>query len=325
MKQTIDQGPTPAGTTIPVCNYEGSNYRTDFWEGQGREYEDGVERVALRALLPEVETHSDTPTLRQLLRSGPSSERAFIGAGNLASLQPQPRAAQETQFGQSAEASNIASLQPRRLIELGAGYGRLADLYSGFQQVVLTDRAFTQVQQARQRLGSDPRFGFVVADIYALPFREGAADQVVSIRMLHHLVDVPQAFAEIARVVTAGGSYITEFASKRHLKAIVRHALGGQREDPFSTAPHEFVALNFDFHPDWMEQQLRKVGLTVDARRAVSHFRVGVLKRTVPVGLLVGADRALQRIGGLWPWTPSIFVRARKKGKAELRQDHRSG
>jgi ubiquinone/menaquinone biosynthesis C-methylase UbiE len=238
-----------------VCNYEGSTYRTDFWEGQGREYEDRVERVALKALLP---------------------------------------------------------LSGQRLVELGAGYGRLADLYGGFGQVVLTDRAFTQVRQARQRLGNDKRFGFVVADVYALPFRDGTADQVVSVRLLHHLVDVPRAFAEIARVVSSGGCYITEFASKRHLKAIVRHALGMQREDPFSTAPHEFVELNFDFHPRWMEEMLRRVGFLVEARRAVSHFRVGLLKRAVPVGLLAGADRALQRVGGLWPWTPSIFVRARK-------------
>jgi ubiquinone/menaquinone biosynthesis C-methylase UbiE len=276
VKQSPDTTPTLAATPIPVCNYEGSNYRTDFWEGQGREYEDGVERVALRALLPAT---------RQ-------------------------RAASRDAYG-DAEGKEPSAGQ--RLIELGAGYGRLADLYGAFQAVVLTDRAFTQVQQARQRLGSDPRFGFVVADIYALPFRDGAADQIVSVRMLHHLVDVPRAFAEIARVVTAGGCYITEFASKRHLKAIVRYALRMQSEDPFSTAPHEFVLLNFDFHPGWMEQMLRQVGLTVDARRSVSHFRVGLLKRTVPVALLVGVDRALQRIGGLWPWTPSIFVRARKR------------
>src|SRR5215470_18743770 len=36
-----------------VCDYEGSTYRTDFWEGKGREYEDAVERVALRTLLPK--------------------------------------------------------------------------------------------------------------------------------------------------------------------------------------------------------------------------------------------------------------------------------
>lgn len=35
-----------------ICDYEGSRYRYDFWEGQGREYEDLVERIAIRALLP---------------------------------------------------------------------------------------------------------------------------------------------------------------------------------------------------------------------------------------------------------------------------------
>jgi SAM-dependent methyltransferase len=34
------------------CDYEGSDYRTAFWEGQGREYEDLAERFALRRLLP---------------------------------------------------------------------------------------------------------------------------------------------------------------------------------------------------------------------------------------------------------------------------------
>ncbi|NLV74513.1 MAG: class I SAM-dependent methyltransferase [Chloroflexi bacterium] len=36
----------------PICDYENSSYRTDFWEGQGRDYEDQVERIALKRLLP---------------------------------------------------------------------------------------------------------------------------------------------------------------------------------------------------------------------------------------------------------------------------------
>lgn len=36
----------------PIIDYEGSRYRTEFWEGQGREYEDLVERAAIRRLLP---------------------------------------------------------------------------------------------------------------------------------------------------------------------------------------------------------------------------------------------------------------------------------
>jgi ubiquinone/menaquinone biosynthesis C-methylase UbiE len=36
----------------PVCNYEGSDYQTSFWELGGREYEDQVEAIALKRLLP---------------------------------------------------------------------------------------------------------------------------------------------------------------------------------------------------------------------------------------------------------------------------------
>jgi len=36
----------------PVCSYEGSDYQTSFWDQGGRSYEDQVEAVALRRLLP---------------------------------------------------------------------------------------------------------------------------------------------------------------------------------------------------------------------------------------------------------------------------------
>jgi SAM-dependent methyltransferase len=52
----------------PICDYEGSAYRTEFW-GQGREYEDAVERVALRRLLP--------PTGRRLIDIGGGYGRLF--------------------------------------------------------------------------------------------------------------------------------------------------------------------------------------------------------------------------------------------------------
>ncbi|MBI9050272.1 MAG: class I SAM-dependent methyltransferase [Anaerolineaceae bacterium] len=39
--------------TPPICNYEGSDYQTSFWEKGGRAYEDAVEEKALKKLLPE--------------------------------------------------------------------------------------------------------------------------------------------------------------------------------------------------------------------------------------------------------------------------------
>src|SRR5512136_450933 len=37
----------------PVCDYEGSDYQTRFWERGGREYEDRCESIALKHLLPK--------------------------------------------------------------------------------------------------------------------------------------------------------------------------------------------------------------------------------------------------------------------------------
>lgn len=42
----------PAERRPPVCDYEGSDYQTRFWEKGGREYEDLCEAIALRRLLP---------------------------------------------------------------------------------------------------------------------------------------------------------------------------------------------------------------------------------------------------------------------------------
>ncbi|MEN6410102.1 MAG: class I SAM-dependent methyltransferase [Anaerolineaceae bacterium] len=53
--------------TPPVCNYEGSDYQTSFWDQGGRAYEDAVEAVALRRLLP--------PTGKLMLELGAGAGR----------------------------------------------------------------------------------------------------------------------------------------------------------------------------------------------------------------------------------------------------------
>src|SRR5215216_3839566 len=40
-------------TTPPVCDYEGSDYQTSFWDKGGRQYEDRTEAIALKRLLPK--------------------------------------------------------------------------------------------------------------------------------------------------------------------------------------------------------------------------------------------------------------------------------
>jgi ubiquinone/menaquinone biosynthesis C-methylase UbiE len=243
--------------TRPICDYEGSAYRTEFW-GQGRAYEDGAERVALRHLLPP--------------------------AG-------------------------------RRLIEIGAGYGRLADLYGGYDEVVLFDYALSQLRQAQALWGAAgpggrPRYVYVAGDFYKLPFAPGLFDTLTAVRTIHHAADAPALLQGVARILAPGGAFVLEFANKRNVKAILRYLVRRQDWSPFAWEPVEFVELNLNFHPAWMWERLAEVGLQVQELRTVSHFRLGLLKRLVPTGLLVSLDRLFQPTGALFQLTPSVFVRA---------------
>jgi SAM-dependent methyltransferase len=202
----------------------------------------------------------------------------------------------------------------RRLVEFGAAFGRLADLYDGYQQVLLLDYSRSLLRQAQARLGVGGRFVYVAANLYQLPLAAGVVDTAVMVRVMHHLADVPAALAQIRRVVAPGGAFVAEYASKRHLKSIARHALRRQDWSPYDPAPYEFVPLNFDFHPTWMSEQLQVAGFRIERELAVSHFRLPLLKRLVPANALAAADGAVQGVGALWKLTPSVFARCAAPG-----------
>lgn len=238
-------------TTPPICDYEGSTYRSDFWDGQGRDYEDGAERVAINRLLP------------------------FEGG--------------------------------HRLLEIGAGYGRLTNMYHAYEQVVVMDYSLTQVQQAQAYLGRHQRFVYVVADVYNLPFKAGVFDTVTLIRVIHHLRDVYRAFGETRRVLAPKGTFLLEHANKRNLKAMLRHTIGQQDWSPYDREPHEFVELNIDFHPDYILDMLRATDFEILRRLPVSYLRLGVLKANVPTDALVWLDGLLQH--SALNYAPSLFLR----------------
>src|SRR5690606_35960443 len=143
-----------------VCDYEGSDYRTRFWEGQGPGYEDQVERLALRRLMPPA---GDT------------------------------------------------------LLEVGAGFGRLADEYRGYRRVVLLDYSRSLLRESPLVLvpaGDHNRdFLFVAANWYRMPFLAGLIETLVQVRTLHHAADVPALFTQLAPIGRPDRHYILEFAT----------------------------------------------------------------------------------------------------------------
>ncbi|MFN8459378.1 MAG: class I SAM-dependent methyltransferase [Anaerolineae bacterium] len=189
----------------------------------------------------------------------------------------------------------------------------MADLYTGYPQVVLTDYARSQLEEAQRYLGSSGRYIYVVADIYRLPFAANAFDVLTMVRVMHHLADVPTALHQLHRVLTPQGTAVIEYASKLNLKAIARWLLRRQQWNPFDYKPHEFVELNFNFHPAWMRQQFQTAGFQINRTRSVSHYRINLLKRLLPTSWLVALDSLAQPSGNWWQFTPSLFVQAQAK------------
>ena len=245
-----------------ICDYGDSSYRRDFWEGQGRDYEDAVERRLLRRLLP----------------SG-----------------------------------------GRRLLEIGAGFGRLTGEYHRYQQIVLLDYSLEQLQYARERFG-DAGFLYIAADAYRMPFRAGAFDAATMIRVIHHFENVPAVLQQIRAVLASGGRFVLEFANKRHLKSMIRHLFGRNAWNPYTLEPVEFVELNYDFHPEYMLQQVTNGGFAVRRTVPVSWFRLGLLKRSLPTGLLASLDGLLQRCP--LSVSPSVFLDLQRQGGAALCAPH---
>ena len=220
-------------------------------------------------------------------------------------------------YEDETEAIAIRRMLPtsgKLMLELGAGAGRNTSRYKGYERIVLLDYSTTQLAQAKERLGSGKRYVYVAADVYKLPFVDGLFDGATMIRVLHHMADAPKALASIRQVLQPKAIFLLEYANKLNLKAILRHFLGRQDWNPFDPAPVEFIELNFNFHPAEVRKWLRNIGYAIQRQITVSHFRVGWLKRNVPLKLLVTLDSLFQYTGAFWQFTPSVFVRAQANG-----------
>ncbi len=214
-----------------------------------------------------------------------------------------------------AERAVLKDLLPKsgkRMLELGAGAGRLTNEFHMFDEVVLMDYSFTQMQQARARLGdANGRYKFVAADVYSLPFAAGLFDAAQMVRVIHHLEEPDAPMAQIRSVLQPNSTFILEFANKQNLKAMLRYAFGKQDWSPYTLEQVEFVEMNFDFHPKSVKALLKDAAFDVKTIRPVSHFRFGPLKRNLPTGLLVNLDYAISSTtGNMFQVSPSVFVQS---------------
>ena len=209
-----------------------------------------------------------------------------------------------------------AFLPPRgeRLLEAGAGFGRLAGEYAGYAEVVLLDASEVHVAEARLATAGNAAIRVESGDVLALPAPDGYFDAAVMVRVLHHFADPEPVLRELGRVVRPGGVLVLEYANKRNLKAIARRLLGRQSWSAFAPGSVAYRPFHHDHSPVSVKRALERSGFEVERMRAVSLFRLAALSRVSP-GLLARLEGGLQEpLGSITPG-PSVFVLARRTSR----------
>lgn len=234
-----------------------------------------------------------------------------------------------TQYWNNRDYENAAEqvairrlLQGRRFAkaaDVGGGFGRLALLLREYaDRVTLAEPSQTQLDAAEKFLeGTDVIKARQQAD--ALQFEDGELDLITMVRVMHHIPEPTEEFAEIARVLAPGGTAIIEVANYGHFKNRRAFKKAGKAlpKEPVSirtVAADQPDAIAFVNHNiDTVVSQLAAAGLVLERKLSVSNLRSQRLKRIVPTKALVAVERVLQKPLAASDFGPSIFLELRKR------------
>lgn len=205
--------------------------------------------------------------------------------------------------------------------DIGGGFGRLTRHLARFcQHVTLIEPATKARTGARKFLRDLPQVAITAGSAHKTGLPAASQDLVLLVRVAHHLPDLAPAIAEVGRILKPEGWLILEFANSLHAKARVKSCLTGkpilltpvEKRRPINIRKGTIPFVNH--HPDSVRKLLYTQGFVLSRVLSVSNLRSPLLKKLVPVGILVGIEKILQPLLAPVSFGPSLFVLARKKG-----------
>ena len=200
-----------------------------------------------------------------------------------------------------------------RIIDIGCGFGRLADCYlDRFEQVVMLDGAITLLRQARDTF-KDRAF-YIAADANHLPLATSSFDCAVMIRVLHHLSDTQLTFSELKRILGEGGVFLFNYSNKLSARQLFRRLLRWNVENPFVLEPMMSGQMLMQHHPAYVHRMLIKTGFS-----ELQYFGTGVIDKLAGrlgrLGRWLPSGRALASVFGAIKLAPWMMCRARSRGE----------
>lgn len=204
-----------------------------------------------------------------------------------------------------------------RILDLGCGYGRMADCYLGrFQDIVMFDGSLSLLRTAQKVTAGKAHY--VVGDINYLPFHSAAFDSILMILVLHHLTEPAKCLESIGKLICKGGRFVMTYRNKRNALWMAKYLVRAMHGNPFSKEPLLLEANIFNHHPAYIAEMMTAAGFGNFTYRGAGVFDkfekpLGRLSKWVPRG-----DFWSPLFGKLFlaPW---IFCRGISQNRETLR------
>lgn len=215
------------------------------------------------------------------------------------------------------------------LADIGCGYGRLAPCYlKKSKKAFLVEPSKSLLKIGKDRLKSK-KLMFINSDIdkATQKIKPHSLDAVVMVRVMHHLKDSEKTLKAIDSLLTQKGYLILEFANKLHGKALFKNLIKGDLMYPLDIEPENKLSeknkdtecLPFlNYHPDKLKQVLKEHNYKLLDSRSVSNVRIPIIKKLLPLNLLLSIERALQKPCASLNFGPSIFMLLQKQTAATV-------
>jgi len=202
--------------------------------------------------------------------------------------------------------------------DIGGGFGRLTPLLSACSK-----KTFLLEPSARMRRLAPKNLKVIAGTATHTHLPDSSLDCAMMVRVLHHLPDIQPVFAEMARVVKPNGYLIIEFANSANFKSRLKSWLSGQ---PILPTPIDLRSagsirkkyIHFvNHHPQTVLKTLSLCHFVPLQTLSVSNFRSPLLKKILPVKLLLWLESLSQSFLSESYFGPSIFILSRRLDKTD--------
>lgn len=211
-------------------------------------------------------------------------------------------------------------------IDIGGNYGRMIpDVAQYVKHIILFDYSIESLKKGKQhmdKLGLT-NVSYVAGNIYFLPFKKNSLQSGHMIRVLHHIVHVENAFAEIDRVIQQ--FFILEFANKMHIKFVLKSLFTLHWNDLHDLTPMQQIfrstsqggsgedQIFLNFHPSYIKRVIAQTGFHCIRKLSVSNLRIPFVKKVIPRNLLLFFEKIFQSPLSFFYFGPSEYMLLEKE------------